>query len=458
MDGVDTSGHREKPHTARIGLSKKQRDLIILCHSGGLFGLIAFCFYIVGGVPITPALITVLALTSAYFVMPQLMRTSMSLRAIGILSFLWLELILFITAFNFGGYSSPSMPWFTAVPILAYYYLRGNDRIAVLGVFVFGLAALAVVDLYGIGNRWSAPPTTQSTTIYLTSTLFALFFIGTITHVFTTLSERHYQKLKTLKNEAEEKQREAEWANSAKTQFLANMSHELRTPLNAIIGFSDFVRSQAFGPIGNPKYTEYNEDIHNSAQHLHKLIDDILAYSRLESGKLEIYATLVDVSDLTLDVFKQVGFRPESDALLLERSISDSLPLLSADERLLKQILINVLVNALKFTPPGGRVSLNADLDNFGGIQLTVSDTGIGIPARDLKGLTKPFVKSSHGRTITEEGAGLGLALVQEFMTLHQGTLDIESNVNMGTVVTCTFPAWRSFNQDTIHENALDVA
>lgn len=238
----------------------------------------------------------------------------------------------------------------------------------------------------------------------------------------------------------------AEWANAAKSQFLANVSHELRTPLNAIIGFSDMVRHQALGPISNNKYIEYNQDIHDSAVHLLGVINDILDYARVDAGKVELSEARVCVDEIVERAFKQIRMKPEANGILLEKTIQDELPDLHCDERLVTQVLINLLVNALKFTGDGGRIGLTAGLTASNEVCFKVSDTGIGIPEDDLKELGKPFVKSQFTRRTSDEGFGLGLAISKEFMNLHDGALTIASRVDYGTTVTCTFPQSRTLD------------
>jgi signal transduction histidine kinase len=420
------------------------RNFIKLCFAGGLCGFMAFGFGVLHNVPVTPSMMLLIGLTSAYFIFPAVLRFGIKLKTMTVVCFLWMELIIFVASINFGGFNSPALPWFVAVPILAYYYLRKNDRILVLGVLAVGLVVMAATDLYGY-NYISSIDVELAPPIYLGSTLAALVFVGTITHVFTSLSRRSYRQMVLARNSAVQKQRQAEWANSAKTQFLASMSHELRTPLNAIIGFSDLLKNEMMGPIGNPKYSEYSSDIHDSASHLLALIDDILNCSQLEAHNIRISASLIEVPELCDQVLKQVLFRPEAGRLVIEKTYSDNLPLLSADTRLLKQIMTNILVNAMKFTPEGGRIDINVGVTEDDRICLSVTDTGVGIPESDLDAVRAPFAKSRHSRSITAEGAGLGLSIASELLELHQATLEIESKVSKGTTVTCTFPAWRTF-------------
>ena len=425
----------------------RRTNFTIICFSGGTCGLLAFGFYYAHGVPFTAPLITLMCLTAMYFPFPLLLKTKLALTTLAVICFLCMELILFTTAVNFGGFSSPVWPWFGAEPILSYYYLRGSDRIIVLGALVFGL--LAMVGLVVGGYPIASPiPEDQLPMVYFGSALFAIIFIGSITHVFTTLSRQSYLNVKAAKMLAQEKQFEAEAANTAKTQFLANMSHEFRTPLNAIIGFSDLVQQEKLGPIGNAKYLEYIADINSSSRHLLELIDDTLSYSQLDVDKYRIKATLIDVRAIVHDVIKQVRFRPEVEFLSLEAEFEENLPLLSADPRAIKQVLINLLVNAMKFTGEGGKVTISATVDSAGAMSLIVRDTGEGIPEQDLKKVTEPFFQSRQGRSTRADGTGLGLSIAREFMTLHCGELRIDSVLGAGTVVTCTFPQWRSFEGD----------
>lgn len=394
-----------------------------------------------------------MALTSAYFVFPILLKTKLPLRTFALICFLWMEVILFATAYNFGGFASPVWPWFGAVPVLTYYYLRGRDRVIVFAALVLGIIVIALLEVFD-HQFISTIPEDQFPMVYMGSTIFAIVFIAAITGVFTNVSKRSHIALKAAKNEALEKQREAELANAAKTQFLANMSHELRTPLNAIIGFTDLIRTETMGPIGNAKYTEYNADINSSATHLLHVIEDVLNYSRLEARKVKISASLIDVRELVQEVIKQVKFRPEMQSLIISEKYDDDLPLLSGDERLIKQVLINLMVNALKFTAPGGRITVAADVDFKGGIRLSVRDTGVGIPTTDIGQVTEPFFKSNRDSLVTDEGTGLGLAIVREFMALHGGQVNIESKVGAGTEVRCAFPEWRSFKPDETVDQA----
>ncbi|HEY9079466.1 ATP-binding protein [Magnetovibrio sp.] len=240
--------------------------------------------------------------------------------------------------------------------------------------------------------------------------------------------------------------REQECANRAKSDFLANMSHELRTPLNAIIGFSNILRTDMFGPLANAKQKEYIEDIHHSGEHLLELINDILDVSALEAGKLKLNEeplNLCAVIDLT---WRLVGTRAEDKGVELRQNVPDTLAWLHADERRIKQILLNLLTNAIKFTPRGGTVTLNAKCNGTRTISLSVSDTGIGMDEHDVAKAMSQFGQVDNVFSRTEEGTGLGLPLTKGLVELHDGRMEIESEKGCGTRITVHFPKERTID------------
>ncbi len=230
----------------------------------------------------------------------------------------------------------------------------------------------------------------------------------------------------------------AEEANQSKSDFLANMSHELRTPLNAINGFSDIMKKEMFGPLGDPRYTEYVNDILFSGQHLLSLINDILDMSKIEAGKMTLNHEIMQMDDMIQQVLRIVRGRAEDNRLKLIYEVGE-LPEIEADPRAVKQILINLITNAIKFTPEGGAVSVEVT-PNSAGLIVKISDTGIGIAKEDIERLAKPFeqIDSQHSRK--HEGTGLGLALSRSFVELHGGNFRIESEVGQGTSVIFTLP------------------
>ncbi len=231
----------------------------------------------------------------------------------------------------------------------------------------------------------------------------------------------------------------AESAYASKTRFLANMSHELRTPLNAIIGFSEMMQSQLLGPVGNPKYLGYIGDIQRAGRHLLHLINDILDMSKIEVGKYELHVEEINVGKLICQALNMV----EGHALEAQvRLITDGLPMdiqIMADRRALMQILLNLLSNALKFTEAGGAVELKCQRE-LGGVALIVSDTGIGIPQDKIDLVTRPFEQVDSELNRRYDGSGLGLAITKDLIELHNGTLEIDSEVGVGTTVTVLLP------------------
>ena len=237
---------------------------------------------------------------------------------------------------------------------------------------------------------------------------------------------------------------EAEMANRTKTEFLATMSHELRTPLNAVLGFSEVMRDELLGPLGQPHYKEYARDIYNSGSHLLSVINDILDVAKAEAGRLELFEEDVDLSAIARSCVQLVQGRAEESEVAIETSMPSEFPLLSADPKRLKQILLNLLSNAVKFTPPGGRVKLYAKMRSDRGIDLVVRDTGIGIAEKDLARAFQPFGQIDSHLSRKYEGTGLGLPLSRNLTELHGGELLIESKPNEGTEVTIAFPLERT--------------
>ncbi len=231
----------------------------------------------------------------------------------------------------------------------------------------------------------------------------------------------------------------AEEANRSKSEFLANMSHELRTPLNAIIGFSEMMSAEMFGRMGDRRYVEYARDILASGQHLLALINDILDMSKIEAGKLSLRAEAIDLPEAIADAVRLVRNRAEASGLLLVVDAPAVLPEVAADARALKQVLLNLLSNAMKFTPTGGRVQVRAHVEGME-VRIAVSDTGIGIGKADLERLGQPFeqVESQHAKT--SHGTGLGLALTKALVHLHGGRFELASEPGVGTVASFTLP------------------
>jgi PAS domain S-box-containing protein len=240
---------------------------------------------------------------------------------------------------------------------------------------------------------------------------------------------------------------QADFANRAKTEFLANMSHELRTPLNAVIGFAEIIKDEMFGPAGRPEYVEYARDIHDSGRLLLELINDILDMSKIEAGKKELQDSVIDIGRVALSSVRLVHPRAELGCVAIEVDLPPDLPAVRAEELSMKQIVTNLLTNAVKFTPEGGKVLLSAKVEADGQIAMSVADTGIGIAAEDMDKALAPFGQIESSLSNKTQGTGLGLPLVKALVHLHGGTLTLDSTRGSGTTVTIRLPADRVIRQ-----------
>jgi two-component system, cell cycle sensor histidine kinase PleC len=260
------------------------------------------------------------------------------------------------------------------------------------------------------------------------------------------------ENLRQAKIEADRAHAQAVAASKAKSEFLANMSHELRTPLNAIIGFSDIVRTRAFGD--SDKYPEYGGFIHQSGHHLLSLISDILDLAKIEAGRKGLLAEPIDITGVVLDEVRLAEEKAAAKGVSVVPVLPRHLPLLNADIHAVRQILNNLVSNAVKYTPSGGSVEVSLALNAAGEIELCVSDTGIGIAPQDQ---TQLFDRLGHGRsdiiTTVERGTGLGLPIVKGLVEMHGGRVNLDSELGQGTRMTVIFPA-----ESTIKTGKLLVA
>ncbi len=257
--------------------------------------------------------------------------------------------------------------------------------------------------------------------------------------VLTVASDITERKMMELALLAAKEQ--SEKANKAKTEFLSNMSHELRTPLNAILGFSEMMAQEQFGDLGAPRYREYAEDIHKSASHLLRIINDILDLARVEEGQLVLKIAPLDLVAVMRDSERMVKPEAERKSLSVTVEASDDLPLMMGDALRLRQVVLNLLVNAVKFTPNGGRIRLVAAGTPEGGLRLSVIDNGIGMSAEELEVARTRFgqvFKAPESKLFA--GVGLGLPLSIALVELHGGTVEIVSAPDRGTTVTAIFP------------------
>lgn len=252
---------------------------------------------------------------------------------------------------------------------------------------------------------------------------------------------REITEQKLSQQKLREAKEAAEFANRTKSEFLANMSHELRTPLNAVIGFSEILREEMLGPLGNPSYVDYVRDIHDSGIHLLQVINDILDISKIEAGKLVPTFRETDPRQAIETSIRIVRGRADLGTTDISIRVADNLPMIIADERMLKQIVINLMTNSVKFTPPGGKVRVMARPSRDGGLQIVVTDNGIGIAKEDLPVVMAPFGQVESQLNRRYEGTGLGLPLVQSLVEIHGGKLRLRSKPGLGTSITIWFPA-----------------
>jgi len=248
------------------------------------------------------------------------------------------------------------------------------------------------------------------------------------------------RELEEARDEALIKRAEAETANASKTAFVANMSHELRTPLNAILGFSEIIARECLGPVGSPRYKEYAGDIHNSGSHLLSLINDLLDVAKIEAGHMEIEPHMIETARTLESALKFLAVKARERSQTLSITVDPAAGILYADERALKQMLINLVSNSVKFSPVAATIEVAARRNAAGEFQLSVADNGPGIPKEKIDRMFKPFSRADNRYDSENSGTGLGLALVRGLAELHGGRAWIESEESKGTCVFVVLP------------------
>jgi two-component system cell cycle sensor histidine kinase PleC len=250
-------------------------------------------------------------------------------------------------------------------------------------------------------------------------------------------------ELEQAKSISDEARHRAESANVAKSRFLAQMSHELRTPLNAILGFSEVMKSEIFGGHAVPVYKEYSADIHNSGVHLLNLINEILDLSRIEAGRYELNEEAVSVVNVVADCNHLLKLRASSKDISIHEVFEQGMPRVWGDERAVRQVVLNLLSNSIKFTPQGGEIWLKVGWTASGGQYISVKDTGSGIAEDEIPIVLASFGQGSNSIKSAEQGAGLGLPIAKSLIDMHGGTFTLKSKLRIGTEVIVTFPPER---------------
>ena len=231
----------------------------------------------------------------------------------------------------------------------------------------------------------------------------------------------------------------AEQASARKTDFLARISHEVRTPLHAILGFAEVMMEERFGPIGNERYKDYIKDIHASAKHVMSLANDLLDLSKIEAGKLELEFAPVDANRVVRECVSLMQPQAAQERIIMRLSLFDKLPNVMADERSLRQILLNLMSNAVKFNEPGGQVIVSTALDEAGHPVIRVRDTGVGMNESEITAALEPFRQVGGARRAG--GAGLGLPLTKALAEANHADFSIKSRKEQGTLVEVAFPS-----------------
>jgi len=338
----------------------------------------------------------------------------------------------------------PASHWYYAGLIMVVIYCASVLRIhhvysLIVSLILFGCYQLAAFFLRPVPYE-----VLLSNNFFLAMAIAVGATVNYVQEIYLRLNHLQTRLLMYEKAVSERLRRKADAANKAKTEFLASMSHELRTPLNAIIGFSEIVKEEILGPLGTRRYKSYAEDIYSSGTHLLNIIGDMLDLATAEASQMSFVECEVDVCKIVDDCLRMFQVPDISHGLRISASLPPESIIVLADPGRLRQVVINLVSNGVKFTERGGHVSVALWIDETGSCVLNVSDSGIGMAPEDLGNATQPFYRAGNPYTSGRGGTGLGLPLVQKIVERHGGQLTIESKPGQGTVVTMRLPPERT--------------
>lgn len=397
----------------------------------------------------TRRLIIPLGCVLAFWLFPVALRLTTRLGLLSVLSIQNLAFIILFVSYEYGGVSSPFLPWLVTLPFLAFFYL--GEAVASLWLVL----AILGVDLaaFFLAHRLAGPPSIDLDIERLTPIAIVSLFLATL---YATAMAAYYVHVVASRNELagevqshrattealKEAREMAEAASRAKTEFLAMISHELRTPLNAIIGFSEIMSNQTFGSLGE-RYIGYANDILQSGGHLLGIINDILDIAKAESGTLELDDEIFNCRDVIIEAQRMLQRRIDEAGVTVEVAFPLKLPHVRADRRRTRQVVLNLLHNAIKYTPRGGGIFVSLSVRRLQELVITVRDTGVGIAEENLERVVQPFVQVDRSLSRRQEGTGLGLPLVSILMRRQGGRFELASQVGKGTTARAFFPEER---------------